>query len=334
MRPFIDTSLDFEHRLSEMMTGGFVRKRILPLLPEYSSSVEPPPCGTPMIRGGLGRTVEYRIGEETAIFAKLYSNRDLGEHAYSVLEGLRKHGFATDQDCHIPEPLSYSPEDGLLITRGVKGVALISCLASSPADLAEHARKAARCLIKLHGSSVRFGSEGDSSAELLKMSNQLIKAIGHHPHEGRRLLLLTRKLRELAKAIPSRRHVVQTHGRFRHAHVFLESDSVSVMNWDKSCPSDPAIDVADFLHLLRRDTFRKTKSPDRADRATRAFLEEYSGAFPQHIANLAFFWGLNLLTMLCGHIKDRRGDDPAMEARILHAQKDFEDVMEGRFLTP
>lgn len=304
-------------------------RRICPLLPELSGV---PVVRTNLVRNiGTGRvTVEYLIGDHTRVFAKLYSD-DAGALSYAVLKGLWDEGSASGEQYGIPEPLAYSPAEKLLIMRGVEGEELTSQIFANGSGLIESARTAAGWLARLHGSAVRVGRAGDFSAELLKLSSRMIKTVGEHPREWERLLDLNRKLAELAKLLPQRRRLVQVHGRFRHDHVFVGSGGVAVIDWDRSCPWDPAIDMAEFLHLLRMAIFKNSGDPGRVEPPTRAFLEEYLARLPDHAANLSFYWGFYILYSLSRNIKNRLDDDPEADAKIEFHQREFEDVVSGRF---
>jgi hypothetical protein len=325
------TAVEFERRTVEIMSDEFVAERIFPLVPELSG-LQVPEVKALLVRDiGTGRaTVEYRIGDSIRLFAKLYSD-DLGAHCYAVLKTLWDEGVARGERYRIPEPLYYSPDDKLLITGAVEGAPLTSYIGSDEAALVEGARESARWLARLHSSSVRVGKEGDFSAELLKLATRLVKAIGRKHREWERLLDLTQKLRELAKPISEKRRIVQAHGRFRHDHVFVGRDGVSVIDWDRSCPWDPAIDLAEFLHLLRLDIFNMTGNPALTGPPARAFLEEYVSRLPENAANLAFYWGFYILHTLSHNIMGRPDDDPRSNAKIGFHQKEFEEVVSGRF---
>lgn len=325
------TAAPLESRTAQIMGEDFIAARICLLLPELSGSAAPV-VRTNLVRNiGTGRvTVEYRIGDHARVFAKLYSD-DVGAQSYAVLKGLWDEGSASGEQYRIPEPLSYSPAEKLLIMRGVEGAELTSYIFANGSGLVESVGKAARWLARLHSSAIRVGGEGDFSAELLKLSNRMIKTVGEHPREWERLLELNRKLAELAKLLPQRRRLVQVHGRFRHDHVLVGSDGVSVIDWDRSCPWDPAIDLAEFLHLLRMAIFKNTGNPARVEPPTRAFLEEYLARLPDHAANLSFYWGFYILYSLSRNIKNKLDDDPESDAKIEFHLREFEDVVSGRF---
>jgi len=326
--------VELESRLSEIATEDFITKRIYPLLPELSGRHSDGSNVRAKIVRNIGTpraTVEYQIGDHVRVFAKLYSD-NLGAHSYAVLKSLWDDGFGREEKYQIPQPLSYSPDDKLLIMRSVDGTDLSSYIGSNERGLIEGARGAARWLAKLHSSTIRVGREGDFSAELLRLSNRLIKAVGQHPEEWEMLLDLTEQLRELARAIPEKRKVAQIHGRFHHDHIFVGSDSVALIDWDLSCPSDPAIDLAEFLHLLRSKIFKETGNAGKAEEPARAFLEEYLSRLPDCPGNLTFYWAFNILFTLSRSIKKRRRDDAESNAKINFYHKEFESVISGRFM--
>ena len=65
---------------------------------------------------------------------------------------------------------------------------------------------------------------------------------------------------------------VQTHGRFHYEHIFVNGGPVTVIDFDRSLPSDPAKDLAEFLSMLRVRAFKRMGTTATVDAATRLFL--------------------------------------------------------------
>ena len=73
---------------------------------------------------------------------------------------------------------------------------------------------------------------------------------------------------------PGQVPAVQTHGRFHYEHIFVNGGPVTVIDFDRSLPSDPAKDLAEFLSMLRVRAFKRMGTTATVDAATR-LPEEY-----------------------------------------------------------
>lgn len=263
---------------------------------------------------GPGRLIlRYDFGPHGIIYAKLYPD-DLAIHGYEALSALWNAGLNDTSRYRVPEPLAFVPEHKLVIQRGVTGDALASALHGKTAiDLIEGSREAARWLSALHLSGVSYGKPENiwETFQIFRLMDKLVKAEAAHPDDRDLLCEACHLLKERFQNLPATRPVVQTHGRFRHEHVFISGDAVSVIDLDQSRPSDPAKDVAEFLHALRWEAFKIGFDLKRAEAACAAFLEEYVSRVPEAAPAIPACWSSFTLVTLLRYAK--RTHTPADE---------------------
>jgi aminoglycoside phosphotransferase (APT) family kinase protein len=138
----------------------------------------------------------------------------------------------------------------------------------------------------------------------------LIKAAATRPEERAALLDFMHALKARIKEFPANGPVAQTHGRYHHEHVFINGDQVAVIDLDRSRPTNPAKDVAEFIRVLRMSAFRSHPDLKLADKATRAFLDEYLAQVPEAAASLSYYWSAFLWLSLFGFMKKVGPEDP------------------------
>jgi aminoglycoside phosphotransferase (APT) family kinase protein len=314
------TSLDKAHLGSAAPRGGreelgkwvlvtsesdFITNYVTPRLAERPP--DPLACEMTIAQDtGTGRlTLRYAFPHGETIFAKLYTDA-LGAHSYQLQRALWEAGFGEGRPYQVPEPLAFLPEHNLVLMRGVPGTPLGCLLESAPlAELVDGVRCAARWLAALHRSTLRIGTpEADwDSLKLFRVNVRLIKAAAARPDGLDALLDLMNTLKTTIKALPERRITVQTHGRYHHDHVFLGPDATAVIDLDRSRPTDPAKDVAEFLRVLRSACFKKGVDEARTETATRAFLHEYLSLVPEAGSGVSYYWLSFLMLNVLAHMK-------------------------------
>jgi hypothetical protein len=317
-------------RIAAVSRRDFVQSYAGHLLPESRGTwLDPDAFQASVIQNdGTGpATVEFTVAGPTRLFAKLYMD-DSGAHAYDVLQNLWHGGFDGNQSYQVPEPLCFVDEYQLLLMREASGETLASHLGQD-GKAARGVRQAARWLRQLHSSPVRVGKVDQPWYMFLKLSDRLAKAAASHPQELKRLTAMLVQLGELAERREAG-EVVQGHGQFRPIHVFLCGETVTVIDVDRSAPSDPAKDLAEFVHRLRTTLWRNSGSMAHANRLTDAFLGEYAAQQPARLGTFSFYRGFHVLVSLCRHMKQLQADDPAWPPVIDFYVGEFEEAMSGR----
>lgn len=288
-------------------------------------------CKTTVVQNtGTGRlTLRYDFEGGETLYAKLYTDA-LGAHSYHVMKELWDGGFNNNSRFQIPEPLAFLPEHNFVLMRGVAGKPLADSLKGNGGiDLIEGCREAARWLAAFHRSSIRFGDrESDwDSLKIFRLSVRLMKAAAARPDERDALLDYMHTLKARIKQFPADLPVAQTHGRYHHEHVFIADDRIAVIDWDRSRPTNPAKDVAEFLRVLRMSAFRTHPDMSRADEATSAFLDEYLAQVPEVAQSLPYYWSAFLWLSLFGFLKKLSPDDPRRAGLLDFHTREMDQAM-------
>src|SRR5437773_4313393 len=254
---------------------------------------------------GTGRvTSRYELDAATVVFAKRYVD-GLGAHSYRVQSAFWEHGFGHGSKFRVPEPLAFSPEQNLFVMRESAGTPLVALLGNNSGEWKAGVREAARWLAAFHRSPLRVGDpepEWDS-LKTFRLATRLVKAAAAQPSKRTLLLDVMQMLKERLTDLPEGRPVVQTHVRFHHDHVFLGPEAVTVIDLDRSRPTDAAKDVAEFVRVLRLAAFRAGVEAALTDKVTDAFLGQYLALVPDAAAGLPHYWLSFLVLSYLGHLR-------------------------------
>lgn len=295
--------------------SDFIGSHVLPVV-KTGPTVEPAsiPCETTVVQNtGTGRlTLRYDFEGGHVVFAKLYTDW-LGKHSHRVLQALWAGGFNAGGRFRVSEPLAFLPEHNLVLMRGVPGEPLAVLLGKKEheAQLLDGMRESARWLAALHRAPVRIGEpEPDwDSLKIFRICVRLTKAAAARPGEKSRLLDLMHALKERVRNVPARRPLAQTHGRYHHEHVFLSPEAASVIDFDRSRPTDPAKDVAEFMRVFRMAAYKLGEPVARIDRATDRFLDEYLARVPETAGAISFYWSAFLWLSYFGYVRKHKDDE-------------------------
>jgi hypothetical protein len=288
---------DFQARIAAVTHPSFVKGRLATVLPHGAGRDR---CRGQVVQNdGTGpATVALDFEGGVRAYAKFYRD-DSGEHCFRVLSTLWADGFGPRGRYRVAEPLAFFPDVNMLLLRAAPGVPLGEAV--SDGHLTAGAIESARWLARLHQSSVRIGTPRYPWDVYHKLLHRLAKAAAAHPDRVDVLLDLADRLEGASRRL--KLQLVQAHGQFRHIHVFIAADSVSVIDLDRSRPGDPARDVGEFIHRMRAKHYKATGGASRADAATSAFLEEYSRYAPKYLVNLPFYWGFHAVVSLWRFMK-------------------------------
>jgi aminoglycoside phosphotransferase (APT) family kinase protein len=190
----------------------------------------------------------------------------------------------------------------------------------------EGLRGAARWLTVLHASPMRQGQPEDLGQGVFRLARRIAKAAARNPDLEKLLIRLVKDLAKRAEAITGPRPQVQTHGRYHSGHVFLAPGIITVIDLDRSCPADPAKDVAEFLHRLRAGVAKGELDYETAERATNVFLEEYALHSTVELSGLAYYWSYSILSTLLHTMRKRHLDEKTRAQRLDFYQAEFYDV--------
>jgi aminoglycoside phosphotransferase (APT) family kinase protein len=305
-----------EERLTE---PNFSVRRVAPLLPELTRSWDHMDSNVELVRSKATSrmTLRYTFGKFAVVYAKVYFDASVGRSTHSSLAHLWKQGFAAGSGLEVPEPMGFIEEANLVVMRRAEGTPLNELVA---AGSLEHTlcgtRAAARWLAKYH--STEFpGLEIESPVEqieILNLADSLAKAAAECRDCPSLLIGMLHDLESVAPRSVSSPPIAPLHGQFRPAHVFVEGSRATVIDVEKICLSDPAKDVARFVHALKKTCFEHCGNIQRADHLAQEFIAEYRKLAPSNLENLAYFRALLAFKAIAKILKSRKGSEDERQA--------------------
>jgi hypothetical protein len=313
-------------RIETACRQEFISDYVFGAVPEYQRGDRPDAagCHTTIVQNdGTGAaTLEYSVPDRSTFYAKLYVDAS-GAHSHRVLKTLWRDGFGSSSRYRVSEPLAFYPEHNMLLVRGATGQAVAS--ATTLAERVAGAREAARWLVRMHQTSARIGDPRYPLEVYHKLMHRIAKASAAHPHRVDEFLELADRFETIALRV--RPQFVQSHGQYRHIHVFVDEDAVTVIDLDRSKPADPAKDLGEFVHRMRTKAFKATEGRNHADVETDAFLHQYASALPGNLANLSFYWCYHILVSLWRMTKGSTPDDEKWTSLDSFFRAEFERAL-------
>jgi aminoglycoside phosphotransferase (APT) family kinase protein len=319
---------DFASRIARITTRQFMAGPLVNALPEFHGrTLDPAACRAHVVQNdGTGpATLFYDLEGAGRVFAKLYRDAS-GKHAYQVLSTLWNDGFGPTSRYRVAQPLAFMPDLNLMLARAAPGRELAA--ATTDEELVAGAREAARWLLQLHRSPLRLGEPRYPMEVYHKLLHRLGKAAATRPELVETLLEQADRLEETARKL--RLQLVQAHGQFRHIHVFLSDDAVTVIDLDRCRPGDPARDVGEYIHRMRTKRYKASRGKSRAEEATRTLLEDYGAELPENLFNLPFYWGYHNLVSLWRFMKGTAPDHPDYSRLVDFYLSEFETALGSR----
>jgi hypothetical protein len=286
-------------------------------------------------------TVEVRRNGGRAVFAKFFPPGTEGRAIHDKLVRLRDEGgFGPGAAYQVVEPLAWMGDLDLLVCAEALGPSVADVLGGDdPAARLAAVREAATWLGRLHSTPLRIGKPHSMlvSTEILSLTRRLAKVAASQPERVPPALRMIEQLEALALDTVDGL-AVQSHGQYRPIHVFLGDETgddraTTVIDLDRSRPSDPARDTAEFLHRLRRQLTGDGRRSEEVEAATDAFLDAYRAAVPDAaawLANLRFHWARFVFHSMNRKLK--KGDSPEDDRAVETYRADFSALIEGRLL--
>jgi len=318
---------ELARRIDQVSRSEFIERYVISSLPEYRdrvASAEGTKISIVQNDGTGAATIQYDIDDSTRVFAKLYASDGTGAahgaHSFQVLSALWNDGCGRDSRYRVSEPLGFYPEFNMLLIRGADGMLVAS--ADNDEELAHGSREAARWIAQMHSSAVRVGDVRYPWEVYHKLMHRLAKAAANNPERVDDLIDMADRFEALAHKVKP--HFVQAHGQYRHIHVFVADEFVTVIDLDRSRPSDPAQDLGEYIHRMRTKRFKASKGQSRAEEATKAFIEEYGARHPEKLVNLPYYWGYHNLVSMWRYMKSSTPQDPQWNEMLKFYQEEFD----------
>ena len=290
-------------RAKRLTSPEFVRGHVLPALKSRSEKLSSEWRASVIRNTGTGRlTIRYEFEDAGDVFAKLYSD-GLGGDSYRAHCRVWASGFDHRSAFRVPQPLVFYPKQNLLLMKAVPGSSLSTAIgARSIRPLLSGCRLAGEWLARFHDSGVKF-SEDDGSERSRGPGDglgELTSPVRLAPD----LLHLRELILEKLGKLPARGSC-SIHGRYHLDHVYLDRKVVSVIDLDRCRVADPAIDLAEFVRVLRLRLFMGRLSAGLADRATLEFMRAYLGCRCVAPVSFGCYWAAFVL-MALQRMRERR----------------------------
>jgi hypothetical protein len=262
---------------------------------------------------------ELKGGSEAPLVLSAFADIEDAAHAHRVAQELWDAGFDERSRYRVPRPLALIEGDGLLVSEGTPGIPLVKLVDRRATEAVRQVNETGSWLAMLHTSDVRVGSPW--------LPWRSVEALSVHLRARRRVVDAHREaFRDMVKRLAplagraGKWTWVQTHGRFRPDRVMAAPRMLAVDDFVRSCPGDPARDVAEFVfHLRRRAAFTEGI---RADALEPAFLDGYlAHASDEHLDNVSFYAGCAILTSM---VADAPSLSVDMQAWIEWHQAEFD----------
>jgi hypothetical protein len=224
------------------------------------------------------------------VFAKLYPDDAAGRAVYRIHEELWRNGFGAGSLNRVPEPLGYLDESSVLVARAAVGECLGVTLRRDWSEFEEGVARSARWLAALHTSSLSVGPREEMADGALRLARRMEMAVARVPELEE---LFRNALTELASRYDTAAGasiVVQTHGRYHGAHVFIGPESVTAIDLDRAASAAPAKDVGEFVASLNSIKTLGLVDDRKIDDTSRLFLAEYIGHGPGVPYELSYYW--------------------------------------------
>lgn len=216
---------------------------------------------------------EGRNRSRETVFAKLYED-DRGERTFEVARRVGDWLASKDADTAAVRPLAYLPDSRVVLYPALSGGSLAQRLARPDGD-AHQLRRAGALLRTLHCAPLTLADRPDQYELAVEISavdraSERIKVL--LPEAESRIAALLGRARELHDRLPRERPAV-AHGDFKLDHLWLTRSGLTLIDLDRCCVADPALDVGKMLadlhwwHLMANQTGLR--------QAQREFLDGY-----------------------------------------------------------
>jgi Phosphotransferase enzyme family len=281
----------------------FIAENLIPLLPGIGDWPVATRFSAAVVRAKATDrlTIRYEPDQGRAIYAKAYYDDGFGCLAYGWLRYLWENDFGPTSNEQVPEPLGYVAQNKMLFMWAASGPPVSDFILLGSLEQAKSLmRMAARWLAKFHSTLVPDLQVESlcERMETLRTADLLAKVAAACPERTSLLLDLVRQWKEVAVLTNCRPKLVPVHGQFRPAHVFVQGETVVGIDLDKLTLSDPAKDVARFVHVMTKTCVEPAADVSRIAVLVEEFVSAYDMYTPCNLENLRYYLALYSLKEL------------------------------------
>lgn len=245
-------------------------------------------CRPKVLRDRLGsrQVVSYRLFFERAehkplvYVLKRYADKAEGKKIFFIMRLLWENGFNHQGKFRIPEPHFYLEELGIQVQERAAGMLLRKNLNVRGPIVLTRMKAVARWLAKLHhldADVTKIRAHADEAISI----RDFVHEVGSREHR-----LFFPRLVELAELILTKLSacgnvpLAPVHGDFQCENIYVDTDEVTVVDFDRFCRSDPARDAGYLIAQMRAMAFLGGGALGSVHAGLRAFWEEYLAAAP------------------------------------------------------
>jgi aminoglycoside phosphotransferase len=264
---------------------------------------------------------ENRNRSAETVFAKLYRD-DRGARRFEVARRVGDWLATNDAGAAAVQPLAYLPDERVLLYPALTGGPLSQRLACS-GEGAHHLRRAGALLRALHRAPLEL-ADWPEQYELADEISAVARASQHVrvllPGAEARIAAILDRGRELYDRLPQERPTV-AHGDYKLDHVWLTRGGLTLIDLDRFCVADPALDVGKFLADLQWWHLMAGRAVVRDGQ--RSFLDGYGAAPSSSLVRRARVYEAVLLVKIAARrvpLFDRRWR-PLTEALITSGER-------------
>jgi hypothetical protein len=294
--------------------AGFIAENLLCLLPGIGNRPVATCFSAAVVRARLTdrMTIRYQPDGGPAIYAKAYFDGDFGSLVYRWQRYLWENGFGPGSKERVPEPLGYVVQERLLMMRAASGLPVSDLILAGSLEQAKRLmRRSALWLAKFHRVLVPDlpVESACERMEILGTADLLAKVAAACPERTSLLIDLVHQWKEVAFVTNFPPKLVTLHGQFRPAHVFVQRETVVVIDLDKLTLSDPAKDVARFVHSMAKSCISLAGAISRIAALAEEFISAYDMYAPGNLDNLRYYMALYSLKQLGKVWKNKKPGD-------------------------
>jgi len=200
--------------------------------------------GTPVVRvlkhvHGKRCVLAYEFPDGTRAVGKMYRKDRAARHAAV----LREMNAALVGDTQVPKLLGCWDELGMILEAWVPGAPVRNW--DDVRDMPGLAERLGRALATLHATHVPAARHADLDAQVRRTCHPGIEALATaHPEHAPRLRALVAAI--FARDAEVAASPVTSHGDFAPTQLFVDADTIYLLDLDGLCVADRALDIANF----------------------------------------------------------------------------------------
>ena len=196
---------------------------------------------------------------------------------FELLQELWAKGFDGRYDhLKLYEPIAYFPDHNVMMTSKASGIELEKLILKKAVDynlLESYVIRAATWLAKLHSTRVTRGRMFIQKEE--EKLNEWSQHLGWlYPDFVKKIHDILSLILNIERSLDPK-HFVVIHGDFHPLNIFVDGNDLTVIDFEKSCIFDPALDLGYFISYLTMKKKRYNLSLD-TEFLQKLFLSKYA----------------------------------------------------------